>query len=454
MNAPTDMALRALTTKAERGFVEHYHAARATLPAADSPWVRAMRERAIGDYAARGLPHRRIEEWKYTDLRASLSEAFPPAPHIAGALSWEDVAQALGPALSGLPAHRLVVVDGRFRPELSDLEAVGRNAELLSLADGLSAPPAWLRERFGAINAPQGDPLIALNTALMTGGVLLRVADGARFDLPLHIVHVHAAKDAASLATRHFISVGEGASVTLLESYVSASHAPVQRIAATELDIGRTASVRHLKVQREGEAAAHLATWMVGIGAEASYHVVQLSTGAGLARNQLFVRFDGEGAVGRINGCVLGRGRQHNDTTLVVDHAVPACESRELFKTVLDDRARAVFQGKVIVRRHAQKSDGKQMAQGLLLSEEAEFDSKPELEIFADDVICGHGSTSGQINADLLFYLRSRGIPEAEARRLLIIAFIGETLDLIEDEALRAVLMAEAEAWLAGKEQR
>lgn len=150
-----------------------------------------------------------------------------------------------------------------------------------------------------------------------------------------------------------------------------------------------------------------------------------------------------------IAGCMLGRDRQHHDMTLVVDHAEPGGKSREYFKGVLEDRARAVFQGKVIVRPGAQKTDGKQMAQALLLSESAEFDSKPELEIFADDVVCGHGSTSGQIDEELLFYLRARGIPEDEARRLLIIAFIGETLELVEDEAVRAAMLSTTENWLA-----
>ena len=173
-----------------------------------------------------------------------------------------------------------------------------------------------------------------------------------------------------------------------------------------------------------------------------------MNTGAALARNQIYVRFDGEGAATDISGATLAQGSQHCDTTLVVEHNVPACESRELFKLVLNDEARGVFQGKIIVTPDAQKTDGKQMSQALLLSETAEFDSKPELEIYADDVVCGHGATSGQIDEDLLFYLRARGLPEAQARALLIQAFVGETFEALDDEVIGDAFAEVAADWL------
>ena len=193
-------------------------------------------------------------------------------------------------------------------------------------------------------------------------------------------------------------------------------------------------------------ALSRLAT----LGKAATYHAFQLTAASALVRNNLFVTFKGEGAKLDISGSFLGRGAEHIDTTLVVDHAVPRCESRELFKGVLADHAHGIFQGKVIVRPDAQKSDGKQMAQVLMLSQDAEFDSKPELEIHADDVVCGHGSTAAEIDEDLLFYMRSRGIPFAEARALLIESFIGEAIDKVEDERLRAALAGIATRRLAG----
>ena len=216
----------------------------------------------------------------------------------------------------------------------------------------------------------------------------------------------------------------------------------------TELKVGDKAALKHVKLQRDGDDALHLSTWLVELGADARYDAFQFSTGAALARNQVYLRFAGEGAAADMSGAFLLRGQQHCDTTLLVEHRVPHCASRELFKGVLDDEARGVFQGKIIVSPGAQKTDGKQMSGALLLSERAEFDSKPELEIFADDVVCGHGSTSGQIDEDLLFYLEARGIPEAQARALLIQAFVGEALEKVEDEALRERSGAASAEWL------
>ena len=204
-------------------------------------------------------------------------------------------------------------------------------------------------------------------------------------------------------------------------------------------------------MQRDRDDAFHLSTWLVELGADARYDAFQFSTGASLTRNQVYLCFAGEGSAADISGAFLLRARQHCDTTLLVEHRVPRCTSRELFKGVLDGEARGVFQGKIIVSPGAQKTDGKQMAGALLLSETAEFDSKPELEIFADDVVCGHGSTSGQIDEELLFYLEARGIPESQARALLIQAFVGEALEKVEDETLREALGHASADWLGVK---
>jgi FeS assembly protein SufD len=445
------VAVEALKTKAEQGFADQFAAAKANLPG-DS-WVQGLRETAWGVYAAAGLPHRRVEEWKYTDLRSLLSEAYPPAPVLAEALTADALAQALGPELGTIDCHRLVVLDGQLRTELSDIEDFAGKGEVLGLADALAAPPSWLKETLGQVNPQKDDRVIALNIALMAGGIALRVDDGAAFDKPVHIVHVHAAKEAAAMATRNVIRIGAGAALTLLESYVSRSSAPVQRNAVTELDIGDGAKVRHVKYQNEGLEGAHLGSWLVRLGADSDYRALQFSTGAGLARNQIYVAFAGEGATSHINGAVMARGKQHNDTTMVIDHAVPGCESREFNKLVLDGEARGIVQCKVNVHRDAQKSDGHQMAHGLLLSERAEFDSKPELEIFADDVVCGHGSTSGDLEEESMFYLRSRGIPEPEARALLIAAFVAEAIERLDDAPVRDAFLALAGQWLSAGEE-
>jgi Fe-S cluster assembly protein SufD len=264
------------------------------------------------------------------------------------------------------------------------------------------------------------------------------------------LVSARAGSQPKAITTRNVISVGKGSKVTLIEAFVALSGAAAdgQSIAATDIVIGEAARVAHVKVTAESAKAVTLSSWTARIGAKSAYRPFQLTTRTGLARHEVFALFAGEGASLDCSGAFLARGNEHVDTTLLVDHAVPHCESRELFKGVIDDRARGVFQGKVIVRPGAQKTDGKQMAQALLLSPDAEFDSKPELEIYADDVICGHGSTSAEIDPDLVFYCMSRGIPEAEARALLIESFVGDAIEKVEDERVRDALIEMARRWL------
>jgi Fe-S cluster assembly protein SufD len=308
-------------------------------------------------------------------------------------------------------------------------------------------------ERDGLISGgAQGhEAVIALNTAFMTDGALVRIAPATVLDKPLMLVFARAGEKASLLTMRNIVRLGGGAAALLIEAHVSLSGAaPGQTNVLSDVSLGDGARLEHVKLTREGEATAHVGTWMVGAGEDSLYRVFQMTAATGLARHNLFVVCKGEGARLDITGAVLGRGAEHVDSTLVIDHAVPGCESRELVKAVLADRARGVFQGKVIVRPDAQKTDGKQMAQALMLSDEAEFNSKPELEIHADDVVCGHGSTSAEIDENLLFYLRSRGIPPAEARALLIESFIGEAIDKAEPEALREALWGVARPRLAG----
>ena len=245
------------------------------------------------------------------------------------------------------------------------------------------------------------------------------------------------------------LHIDDEVEATIVELHVPLGSAPSQVNAVTETIVGDGAKLQHIKLQTESAETTHLSSWMTQLGREAIYRAFQFSTGAALARNQLFVRFAGEGASSHLNGAVMLQGRQHNDTTMVVDHAVPGCESREFYKLVLDDETRGIIQCKVNVHRDAQQSDGHQMAQAMLLSDTAEFDSKPELEIFADDVVCGHGSTSGQVDEDYMFYLRSRGIPTDQARALLITAFVSEAIEKIDDDGLREALRALAGTWLA-----
>jgi FeS assembly protein SufD len=444
-----ELPVKQFQTRAEQAFVDLYNAAEQGLPGAGNPWAADLRSQSIDAYAAIGLPHRRIEAWKYTDLRSKLTEAQPLARPSGVPVGELEIAHAFGADLAALDAYRLFIVEGEFRADLSDLACLrAAGADVVSIAEALQKPPRWLKDSLGKINPQERDPVVALNLALMSGGVGLRLAKGVGLDKPVHIMHLGGGREAASVITRSVVLLEEGASLDLIESYASLGKTEIQRNAVTEVEVGNKASLTHVKVQRESEAALHLVSWLVKLDTDANYKVFQFSTGAVLSRSQIYAGFDGEGSALDISGALLMRRHQHCDTTLVIEHRVPRCTSRELFKVVLDDEARGVFQGKIIVSPGAQKTDGKQMAQALLLSETAEFDSKPELEIFADDVVCGHGSTSGQIDDELLFYLESRGIPEAEARALLIQAFVGEAIERIEHEGLRQALSKASAEWL------
>jgi Fe-S cluster assembly protein SufD len=442
------MNVAVLKTKAEQALTEQFANVADKLPGGSA--VAEAREQAIGRFAALGLPHRRVEAWKYTDLRAALREAYPPAIGTPWRLDVAGLEAALGEELAAFDAVRIVFVNGSFAPALSRFdEGRGQDYHFDPLSHGLEAPGFdWIGERLADDSGPKGETVVALNTAFARDGVMLRVAGGARPAKPIHLVYLTDVSEPRSSYSRNMIRIGAGAEVVLIETHLGVGGAPHQTNAVLELVVEDGARLAHVKMVGEGSSSTHVGTSVVSLGAKVDYRSFQFTSGTALTRNQTFVTFAGEGSTIDLSGAFLGRGAEHTDTTLVVDHAVPRCTSRELFKGVLDDRARGVFQGKVIVQPDAQKTDGKQMAQALMLSPDAEFDSKPELEIYADDVICGHGSTAAEIDHDLLFYCRSRGIPLEEARALLIEAFIGEALEKIELEALRDALAATARRWL------
>ena len=442
-----DVPVQQFTTKAEQDLLDLFEHAADALPGDAA--IASMRKSAIQTYAGLGLPHRRVEEWKYTDLRGALDSIPPLLAEADAAVSDADLETAIGKAFMALPAYRLVIAAGEFRADLSDVEGLRKaGVEVAPLAQMLESPPAWLTASLEEAGGREDDVVIALNTALMTAGVAVRLPEGLTLQKPIHLIHLDAPGKAGSIYTRNAVVAEEGASATLIESFGTFGVSGIQRNVVTTVSLAAKSAIHHLKLQREAPETIHLNVWAANVGAEARYNAFHVSTGAALARNQVYVRFDGENAATDISGATLARGTQHCDTTLVVEHNVPACESRELFKLVLNDEARGVFQGKIVVAQDAQKTDGKQMSQALLLSETAEFDSKPELEIYADDVVCGHGATSGQIDEELLFYLRARGLPEAQARALLIQAFVGEAFEALDDETIGDAFTAVAAEWL------
>ncbi len=441
------MTIAVVKTKAEQQLAENFEAVVGQLPGGG--WMPETRRAAFATFSTLGLPHRRIEEWKYTDLRAHMLEAAAPLVDRKVAFNFNELAGALGSELADLDCHRLVFVDGVFvgAGEHSKLPAEdGMHAGALADAVGLE-DYSWLKSHLGGEGNGAGDAILSLNASFVSDGALVRIEDGVRLSKPIHIVFVSTSREPGQVAVRNLIKIGDGAKADIVESYVTVG-AGGSTIAVTQMDVGLGADVSHTKDLREGHGATHLCKWQTSVGSGARYRAFQLTSGTGLARNELSLSLSGENSEIDLSGAVLASGKEHVDTTLWVDHQVPGCESRELFKYVLDEKARGVFQGKVVVRQAAQKTDGKQMAQSMMLSEDCEFDSKPELEIYADDVACGHGSTSAEIDKDLMFYLKARGIPEKEARTLLIQSFVGEALEKIEHEGIRCALMGHAQAWL------
>jgi Fe-S cluster assembly protein SufD len=400
-----------------------------------------VRKTAFAQFAETGLPHRRMEDWKWTDLRQLISKALPP---VAGTKASAEIIDGLIAAspFGDIARARLVFVDGAYDDARSSLPATG-DVEFVNIAaDNL---PDWVSDK---LVAGSTDPIAALNLAYMSDGAGLRFKAGAGMDAPIELLFVTTSQQAATYTTRNVVVLDEGASATLIETHIGGTGEYLHN-AVSQLHIGDNARLDRVKVQEEGLDAIHLSNTDVQLADSAYLKDFTLTIGGHATRQQGFITFAGEHSESYVSGAFLLTGKQHNDTRLVIDHAVPNCTSRELFKCVMDQAARGVFQGKAIVRRDAQKTDGNQSSHALLLSDEAEFDAKPELEIYADDVVCGHGATSGDLDQNQLFYLRARGISETEAKSMLIGAFAAEAFDDVESDAIREVLSSLAEGWLA-----
>lgn len=408
--------------------------------------VASARRKAFETFQRTGLPHRRMEDWKYTDLRVSMREVAPlaPAPD-SSALSRAAAAlkaQAIGDAL--------VIVDGVFAPQLSSAAMPENGLVVRTLRDALQSGDVAVQESLLA-SAASTDPMIALNTAMMTDGVVIEIADGTELARPLQIVHISTASHSGAF-TRSLLNLGNNAKATLIERFVPAEGTSAYQVHdALIVSVGHNARLDHVRLLEDARDAFNISTSFVTVGSHSHFNTFNMTSGGDVSRYQGFITCAGEHSHVATNGVNLLNGTQHGDTTLFLDHAVPNCSSNEVFRAVLDDRGHSVFQGRIIVQPDAQKTAAKMMTRALLLSDDAEADNKPELEIFADDVTCGHGATTGALDESLLFYLRARGLSEKEAQALLIAAFVGEAIESIVSDDLREAAMATAERWLAAR---
>ncbi len=404
---------------------------------AGAPQLATLRTAAFDAFSRTGLPNRHDEAWKYTDLRALLRDVKPLAapPEESATQSMRDAA-----VLAGVAARRIVFVGGYFIPALSDLGDLEKGLSVMSLSEALAKGDAATTALLGKVGKVD-DPAFALNTAFMGEGVVIRIGAGRCIERPIQLVFV-AGEQPATYFLRSLVVVEKGAQATLIESFEGATTQEYHVNAATEVVLEEGASLERLKISREGGAAMHVSTFVASLADNARLSDFGLNLGGALLRNQSFVSLNGQCAHAGVRGANILKSKEHADATLFLDHAAEGSESKALFKSVLEDASQAVFQGKILVRPGAQKTDARMMARALLLSEGAQANCKPELEIFADDVQCAHGSTVGALDENLVFYLMARGIGRMEAEALLTEAFIGEVIDAVETRTVREALAA------------
>ncbi|MBC6441838.1 MAG: SufD family Fe-S cluster assembly protein [Rhodobacteraceae bacterium] len=408
----------------------------ASAPAGGAKWVHDARTAAAARLREMGAPHRRDEYWKYTDPSALTAAT-------ARAAVFEDPAET--PPFAGLDRVRIVFVDGVYASDLSS-DLSDADVVIEPLADAMEKDTHWANGLYGVLEA-RGQarvnrPLAALNTARAVEGFTIHVTGRAR--KPVSFVYIH--RDATSDAMiHHVIRLEEGAEVTLLENGPVAARSNI----VTEIDIPDTARFNHVRAQGRDHERLCATAIFARLGRESIFKSFTLTVNGKLTRNECVAELTGNDAIAHVAGASAGDGTYHHDDTVFITHDAVNCESRQVFKKVLRNGAAGVFQGKILVQPDAQKTDGYQISQGLLLDEDSIFQAKPELEIYADDVACSHGSTVGAIDEGMIFYLTSRGIPRREAQDMLTFAFLGEAVDEIEDETLADEIREKLAGWIS-----
>ncbi len=429
-----------MTTPVVSGSAESYVAAFEELTSdttAAPAWVQSVRRAAFDRFAALGFPTTKNEDWHFTTVSPIADRDFTLLQAKSGDVRRDELAPFRFGAENW---HTMVFVNGRFAPELSDCVTLPAGVRVWDLASAWTKAPDVV-DRIGKVASYDTQSFTALNTAFMHDGAVVQISKQTELARPIHLLYVTDANAAKGMMhPRNLILVGRQSKATVIESYVSTTDAMYFANPVTEVTLAEGATLRHYTMQRESERALHVGTTEVMQGRDSHYVSFSFATGAALSRSNVYTTLDGEGSGATLNGLFMLDGEQHSDHQTQIVHAQPNTFSRELYKAVLDGRAHGVFNGKVYVHPVAQKADGKQTNNTLLLSDTAQIDTKPQLEIFADDVKCTHGATVGQIDQTALFYLKSRGIPEHFARRLLTYAFAADVLEKIEVDEVREAL--------------
>jgi Fe-S cluster assembly protein SufD len=427
-------------------YVRQFAAVRSLLPGAGVTWLDAKRDAAINRFGSNGFPTAKVEAWKFTNLNPLARTVFN---NVAVPSQTALTKAALAPYRLTPECHLVVFVNGQFRPDLSALDHVPDGTRVVSLRDAsqddlhaLIAPPSIAADS-------RARSLFDLNTAFMNDGAIVHLGRGAVLD-PVQLLFV-AIPNPAPLAfqLRNLICAEAGSSATVLETYVGLGIGSYWTNVVTQIAIASNAVLRHYKLQAEGGSAFHVAATSARLGHQAAYRMFAVSLGAELSRNEFDIDLAATDATARLAGVTLARDAQHLDTTIRVDHSTLRGTSSQEFRSVVAEQAHAVFQGRIRVASDAQKTDARQSSRNLLLSAAAAADTKPELEILADDVKCSHGATVGDLDRDALFYLQSRGVDEADARTILIDAFLNELIEGIHRQTARAYFRRACDSWLS-----
>jgi Fe-S cluster assembly protein SufD len=409
-------------------------------------WLRRLQQEAFARFCELGFPTFKDEDWRFTSVQPIANTAFQLALGLPA--SYEFNLELL----EGL-ACRLVFVNGRFAPELSETGNLPKGAVATGLKAAIERDGAYIQSHLARYEDFQADSFTALNTAFIADGAFVRLPRGTVLEQPIYVLYVSTGSDHPQMVhPRNLIVCEEDSQASIVEDYVSvgAADAGVHNLSnvVTELLVGDNGVVSHYMVEREERDAFNISTLRIQQGRSASVASHSFLLGGGLVRNNVHPVLAGEGGECLINGLFIGIGRQHLDNYMKVEHQAPHCGSRQFYNGILDEHARGVFHGRIIVHKDAQKTDAKQTNRNLLLSDTAQIDTKPQLEIYADDVKCTHGATIGQIDETALFYLRSRGLPEAEAHALLLYAFAHENLGRVKAGVVRTWLEGLVNAWL------
>jgi Fe-S cluster assembly protein SufD len=412
-----------------------------SLAGAGLPWLDAVRGRALERVRAQGLPTMKEEGWRYTSVKSVSEQPFTQFAEEVTGVERADLEDLLVP---GLDAHRAVLVNGRFVASLSDLDDLPSGTRAGGLRAILESDPDALAGRLNRVAGEGAHVFSALNTAGLDDGFVLLIDEGVKVERPIELIHLSVGMDEPRVAQpRHLIDLAPGAQAQIAERYVSLGESLYCTNSVLEVALGRGAALEHARIQLESPNAYHIGGFYLSQGEGSRYKGVNIGLGAAWARTDLVVRFAGEHAECSLEGLYLAGDRQVMDYHLDVNHSVPGCASREDFKGIVYGKGRAVFDGSIRVEVDAQKTDAHLSNKNLLLSRNAEVDAKPQLEILADDVKCSHGTTVGQIEPEMLFYLRSRGIAAPLARRMLCIGFAGEIIDSLGPEPLRTYVAEE-----------